>query len=83
MIRTTRELLARDLWSYGEDALAERAMTLSDSEMKTIGEVSARILYASSTGLIAKALVMGAIEVLEGAAREPARRRRRKAPGGS
>jgi hypothetical protein len=79
MIGTTRELLAQILWEYGEDSLAERASTLTDAEMKTIGEVSARVLYAGPSRLIDLALARGAIEVLEGAPREPARKRRRKA----
>ena len=38
MVFVTRDILAHDLRSYGEDALAERVLTVSDDELRRIWE---------------------------------------------
>jgi hypothetical protein len=70
-------LLQADLRTYGEDELAAQIPTLSEAEMQRIGEVADRYLYAPERPLIAKALALAAIEVLEGAGRPMKRNRRR------
>jgi hypothetical protein len=43
-----REILAQDLWSYGEDDLAIRALDLSDLELGRVGVVAGRLLADES-----------------------------------
>lgn len=85
---TSRQHLADDLRSYGEDELAARVPQLSDADMNRIGDLADRYLfadeYATPSGgsmLIAKALALAAIEVMEGAPRELRRKRRRLQAG--
>jgi hypothetical protein len=75
-----RELLEANLRTYGEDELAARISTLSDAEMQKIGEVADRYLYTPERPLIAKAVAMATVEVLEGAGR-PLKRARRRLKG--
>jgi hypothetical protein len=77
-VSTSRELLQADLRTYGEDELAARILTLSDAEMKQIGEVADRFLYApGKPPLLAKVVALAAVEVLEGVGRQLKRKRRR------
>jgi len=79
----TREKLAIDLRTYGEDELAARAPGLSDAEMLRIGELALQHAMsdegATKSGgmLLAKAATLAAIEVMEGQRREPRWKRRR------
>jgi hypothetical protein len=80
----TREALARDLWTYGEDELAARVPDLSDEEMRQIRDLALQHAMsdegATKSGkgiLLAKAATLAAIEVLEGQRREPKWKRRR------
>jgi hypothetical protein len=67
-VSATRELLQADLRTYGEDELAARIPTLSEAEMQRIGEVADHYLYApQKPPLLAKAVALAAVEVLEGA----------------
>lgn len=81
------DLLAIDLRSYGEDDAAERVLHSSVDELQRIYDRADHYLYgdkyAKSSGgspLIAWALAMAAIEVMEGAGR-PLRWKRRKLKG--
>jgi len=73
--------LARELWRYGEPVLADRALLLSPTEVADIG-VRAGDLYGARAeafwphGPGDRALMLAAIEHLEGAAR-PCQRARR------
>jgi hypothetical protein len=71
------DLLAVELRTYGEDDLALRAASLGEEDMKRIGERAGELILSVPNGLLAAALVRAAIEVLEGAAREPRWKRRR------
>ena len=77
MIVLSREHLAINLRTYGEDELAGRALSLSDVQMKEIGERA--FVYASTGGvrLLAEAVTRATFDVLEGAPRDPRWRRRR------
>jgi hypothetical protein len=82
---TTREDLAVDLWSYGEDALWKRPLTASTGRMRRISERALDHLlngpkkaYGDSM-YISKAVALAAVEVFEGEARQLARERRRPA----
>jgi hypothetical protein len=83
MVWTERSSLAVELWRYGEDELWKRVLTVSDRTMNRIGErAEYHLIHGSTTGagdsmLIAKALALGAVEVLEGQPR-PLRRTRRR-----
>ena len=72
--------MALDLRTYGEDALAKRVLSLDDETHVRIQERAGHHLHAGNNGLIAKAIALAAIEVLEGTARQP-RWRRRKLKG--
>ena len=74
----SREHLAVDLRTYGEEELAERALTATEAEMQRIGERGAELAYTGM--LIAKAVALAAIEVFEGRSRLP-RWSRRKLKG--
>ena len=79
-VSTTRELLQADLRTYGEDELAARVPTLGEAEMRTIAEAADRYLYTPERPLLAKAVALAAVEVLEGASR-PLKRNRRRLKG--
>lgn len=76
MLHVRRETLARMLRSHGEDELAERALSVTDDELKRIGELAACYAFserAMATGGSmggARALSMAAIDVLEGTPRD-------------
>lgn len=84
-IVTTSRSLARELWRYGEEALAERAAVLSVERVAEIGQRAgalvddSRLANAIWQGLpsVRGHLVLATIEALEGSLRAPTRRRRR------
>jgi hypothetical protein len=87
LVRTSRELLAVDLRTYGEDDAARRVDDLSDAELERIfhraGDYLLDDQYATASGaspLIAWTLAMAAVEITEGEAR-PLRWKRRKLKG--
>jgi hypothetical protein len=76
MLRVRRDTLARMLRSHGEDELAERALLVTDDELKRIGELGGCYAFselAMATGGSmggARALSMATIDVLEGTPRD-------------
>ena len=76
MLHVQRETLARMLRSHGEDELAERALSVTDDELKRIGELAGCYAFgerAMATGGSmggARALSMATIDVLEGTPRD-------------
>ena len=76
-IRTSRELLAVDLRSYGEDSLAAEIAKLPQERLEAIFERADDYLSSVQSTLLAKALALAAVEVLEGEPRELRRKRRR------
>ena len=72
-----RWTLAEQLWAFGEDALCERVLTLSDRQMLKVFRLAARLFTDGDARTGAVALVMSAIVVVEGQQRPPTRRRRR------
>lgn len=85
-LRFTRGVLAEALWEYGEAELAERAMTLTDSELERVARLAGwhrkndpdppegpRLTNA-------RIISRGAIEFFEGRTRDTVRRRRRTRP---
>jgi hypothetical protein len=80
-IRTSREALGNDLRAFGETELAARSADLTDAEMRQIGirasEIATTRDRERTVGiLLAKALAMAAVEVIEGQPRDLRRRRR-------
>ena len=75
-----RETLALDLRTYGEDKLAERIRSLDDDTLGRIQERADHYLYNGEHMLIARAVSLAAVEVLEEAPRE-LRWKRRKLKG--
>lgn len=75
-----RETLALDLRTYGEDEAAQRVVALDDETLSRIQERSDFYLYNGEHMLIAKAVSLAAVEVLEGAPRD-LRWKRRKLKG--
>lgn len=79
-ISVSRELFQTDLRTYGEEELALRVPALTDAEMQQIGEAAGRNATTGGVPLIAKALALAAVEVLEGKSR-PLKRNRRRLKG--
>jgi hypothetical protein len=81
IINTSPEQLAVDLRTYGEEALAQRVPRLTEAELSRIGELAfVRATDPRSGGLLAKALALAAVEVMEGEPR-PLTWSRRKLKG--
>jgi hypothetical protein len=80
-IRTTREALEADLRAYGESELAAEAAQLTDDQTRQIGIRAFAIASAPEPGraasmLLAKALSLAAVEIVEGQPRDLRRQRR-------
>jgi hypothetical protein len=83
-IITSALLQARELWRYGEPDLAEKALALSPDEVLDLGARAGQLMetgddhriWPESNGGSWMACVLAAIEMLEGVARPPRRRRR-------
>ncbi len=82
VIVTSALSLARQLWRYGEPALAERALALSPEDIAKIGDRSGMLVLSGDAdrlwpdGPQDKAAVLAVTERLDGAARPPRRSRR-------
>src|SRR5687768_7164516 len=72
-----RWTLAEQLWAFGEDALCERVLTLSDRQMLEVFRLAARLFTDGDARTGAVALVTAAVAILEGQQRPLTRRRRR------
>ena len=70
--------MSLDLRTYGEDALAQRVLSIDEETRRRIGEKAWD--HMPKSGLLAYAVTCAAIEILEGGAREP-RWKRRKIKG--
>jgi hypothetical protein len=75
IVDASRERLSLDLRSYGEDALADRALSIDEETRKRIGVRASD--YIPPSGLLGYALTRAAIEILEGVSREPKCKRRK------
>lgn len=69
-----------DLRSYGEDELAARASRLTEDELTRLGTRAGELILFGRESLLAKAVALAAVEVMEGATRE-LRFKRRKVTG--
>lgn len=82
VVVTSALSLARQLWRYGEPALAKRALALSPENVASIGFRSGRLVLSGDAdrlwpdGPRDKAVVLAVIEWLEGAPRPSGRARR-------
>jgi hypothetical protein len=76
-IHATAATVRLDLHHFGEDELAERARHLSDDDLELIAQAAGRWAFDHGVRLLAKAVALGAVEVLEGAPRDLARSARR------
>lgn len=71
MLHVRRDTLARMLRSHGEDELAERALSVTDDELRRIGELgecyafSERAMATGGSMGGARALSMATIDVLD------------------
>jgi hypothetical protein len=84
VLSASAETISSDLHQYGEDAAADLILDCTDEELVRVCSVAEWLLYqgpsrASGSMLIAKALSLAAVYVREGAPRELARSRRRRA----
>jgi hypothetical protein len=76
MLHVERHTLARMLRSHGESELAERALSVTEDELKRIGELgecyafSERAMATGGSMGRASALSMATIDVLEGTPRD-------------
>jgi hypothetical protein len=76
MLHVRRDTLARVLRSHDEDELAERALSVTDDELKRLGELGERYAFAkramATGGRMggARALSMATIDALEGTPRD-------------
>jgi hypothetical protein len=81
MIHASREHLANMLPQHGEDELAERVLTITDSELERIGELGAYYAWSEEAFELGlgmggtRALCLATIDVLEGNMRELRRTR--------
>jgi hypothetical protein len=73
--------VAEEVWLFGEDALYEQALTISDDEMLRLWKLAGRLLWHELAGTNGEAAARAAITILEGADRPLARRRRRPRRG--
>ncbi|MGB9184437.1 MAG: contact-dependent growth inhibition system immunity protein [Solirubrobacteraceae bacterium] len=75
-IEVSREVLAGMLRQHGEDALAERALSLSDDQLARIGTLGAYYAWSEDTTVLgggmggARALSLATIDVLEDTGRD-------------
>jgi hypothetical protein len=77
VLRVRRDTLARALRTHGEDELAERALSLTDEELRRIGKRAHHYAFSEEHALVsgasmgtARALSVATVDVLEGAPRE-------------
>jgi hypothetical protein len=77
VLHVRRDTLAGALRTHGEDDLAGRVLSLTDEELKRVGEradhyaFSGEHAFASGASMgTARALSLAAVDVLEGASRE-------------
>ena len=80
-IRTTRAAIGADLRAYGEAALAAGSAGFTDAQMQQIGVRAFEIAIDGGQGrasgmLLARALALAAVEVVEGVPRDLHRQRR-------
>ncbi|WP_323101781.1 hypothetical protein [Intrasporangium sp. YIM S08009] len=89
VVRTSKSLVAAALWDYGEDALAERAIDMTDEELMSVENISAwyedpayplpvsgqRVTHSHVSAFAAITLFEGRLRPLARARRRPARDR--------
>jgi hypothetical protein len=68
--------LVRELLAYGESEAAEKLLQLNDRQIAAIGVLASAHYSAWDRPVLDKAICLGVVEFLEGAAR-PLRRKRR------
>lgn len=83
-VNTTRYQLALDLRTYGEDQCASAVPQLTDEQMSRIGEIAGHLVSSPNTRtasgasmLLAKAVALAAVEVIEGKPRDLKWKRRK------
>jgi hypothetical protein len=82
VVHVRRETLVRVLLAHGEDDLAGRVPSLTDEELKRIGERADHYAFSSEHAMppqgssmgVSRAISLAAVDVLEGASRELHRR---------
>jgi hypothetical protein len=77
VVGSNRKVLAQELRSYGEDAVALAVEVASDEEVWAICKRSGKLMLTSDN--IPRALCLAAVEIIEGRSRPLARRVRRRA----
>ena len=77
MLHVRRDTLVRVLLAHGEDDLAERAPSLTDEDLKRIGERADDCAFSGEHALrsgasmgVSRAISLATVDVLEGASRE-------------
>jgi hypothetical protein len=77
LVSIDRWTLAEELWSFGEDALRDRALELSDEDMVRVWSRAGEIFLREEARSAGEAAALAAVSVLEGKRRPLARKRRR------
>jgi hypothetical protein len=80
-VSVDRTTVAEELWRFGEDALYERALEMTDNEMLRLWKLAGRLLWHDLARNGDEAAARAAITILEGADRPLARSRRRPRRG--
>jgi hypothetical protein len=76
MLHVRRDTLVRMLLAHGEDELVERVPSLTDAELKRIGELGDQYAFPGEHAVrlgsmgSSRALSLAAVDVIEGASRE-------------
>ena len=76
-VSVDREIIEQDLRAYGEDALADQIPAITEGQRVAIGWATGRYWDGEVSMVLRKATTLAAVEVLEGAPRELARKRAR------
>jgi hypothetical protein len=76
-----RWTLAEELWSFGEDALSQAALEISDENMVGLWLRAGKALLKGDARSSGEAAALAAVAVIEGHQRPLARKRRRPRTG--
>jgi hypothetical protein len=83
LVSVDRRTLAEELWSFGEDSLAQAALELSDEDMVGLWVRAGKALLKGDARSSGEAASLAAVAVIEGHQRPLARKRRRPRAGPS
>jgi hypothetical protein len=77
MVEVDRWTLAEELWSFGEDALCQAPLEMSDEDMVRLWVRAGELYLRDEARSAGEAAALAAVSVIEGKRRPLARKRRR------